>query len=224
MPKKDAKNIGGFTLLEILIALSILATVIAIVFGSYTQTFRNIEGAESQAEIYQMARIALERIKEDLECSLISEDGSTSDGFSGKDDKIDDRDADTLYFLSKKHLSLDDEDGYSGSARIAFYILEDDEEEGFVLYRSDTLKYEEIPEEKAGGLILCEGLHSVNFTYYNSDGDEYESWDSSGGEFKDRLPAMVSIQLEFVIKSRPDEPLKFVTSIALPMAKDKYGA
>jgi len=42
MIKKDAKNIEGFTLLEILIALLILATVISIIFSSYTATFRNI--------------------------------------------------------------------------------------------------------------------------------------------------------------------------------------
>jgi len=274
MIKKDAKNIEGFTLLEILIALLILATVISIIFSSYTATFRNIEEAESQAEIYQMARITLGRMQEDLECSLISrkkeipddteddskskketpdntedgskskketpddtEDGSKSKGktpddteddfishgFFGKDEKIDDRGADTLSFLSTKHLSLADEDENPGLAEISFYVKKNDGEESFVLYRSDTLKREETPEEKSGGLILCDGLHSVNFTYYNSDGDEYENWDSSEGEFKDRLPAMVSIQLEFVIESSPEEPLKFLTSIALPMAKDTYG-
>lgn len=57
----------GFTLLEILLALSILATVLSTVFASYTGAFRLVSETEGQAEIYQMARIALERIVEDLE-------------------------------------------------------------------------------------------------------------------------------------------------------------
>jgi len=232
MTKSYSTRISGFTLLEILIAMFILGIVLSTIFTIFTGTIKNITYAESQADIYQMARVALQRMQEDLECSLIlkedetlgeEENRSTPGRFSGKNETIDDKDADTLSFLSSRHLSMDDEDNNPGRARITFYVKENDDEEGLDLYRIDVSEREQAPEEKTGGLILCEGLHSVNLMYYNSDGDEYESWDSSEGEFKDKLPAMVSIQLKFLDETNLEEPLQFETSIALPMARDEYG-
>ncbi len=227
-------NAAGFTLLEILVAVFILAIVLSTIFAMFTDTIENINDTETQADIYQMARIAMDRIQEDLECSLIvktddepeEEDAEESSPgfFSGEDETIDDRDADSVSFLSTNHISLDDEDKDSGLSRIAFYVKKHDEENGLILYRSDTPEREQVIEEKTGGFILCHGLHSVNLIYYNSEGDEYESWDSSSGEYKDKLPSRICIQLFFLDESNPENPYKFETGIALPMAGDGYSA
>lgn len=63
----------GFTLLEILIAVFIFGAVLSIVFTSYTGTFRIIDETESYADIYGKARIALERMQEDLQSAYFSE-------------------------------------------------------------------------------------------------------------------------------------------------------
>ena len=63
---KNTTNPKGFTLLEVLIAMSIFAVVLSMLYTVYTGTFRNIEETESQADLYQMARIVLERMTEDL--------------------------------------------------------------------------------------------------------------------------------------------------------------
>ena len=63
----------------------------------------------------------------------------------------------------------------------------------------------------------------MNFTYYTDEGEEYESWDSTKDEFMGRVPAMVSILLEFVNRSNPEAPFKFKTGVALPMARNRYG-
>ena len=232
MVKSHTRRISGFTLLEILVAMFIVGIVPSTIFTIFTSTIKNISHAESQAGIYQMGRVALLRIQEDLECSRIlegddilpdEETDSISMNFSGKNKTIDDKDADTLSFLSTKHLSMDDEDNNPGLARIIYYVKENDQEQGLALYRVDIPEREQPPEDGTGGLILCEGLHSVNLLYYNSDGDEYETWDSSEEEFKGKLPSMVAIQLHFMDKSNPEEPFKFETSIALPMTKDEDG-
>jgi general secretion pathway protein J len=208
---------SGFTLLEILVAMFILAIVLSTIFGIFSETLKNINHAESQADIYQMARVALKIMNEDLEGSLIS--GTRS--FSGQDEEIDGRDADFLSFFSTNHVSFEEPGKGSGNAGISFYVLEKEEEEekGLVLYRSDILERKQAPEEKTGGAVLCEDLHSVNFMYYNSDGDEYDSWDSTDGQYKDKLPSMVTIRLEFLDKSNPEAPLRFETGSALPMAQ-----
>lgn len=88
---------SGFTLLEILVAMFILAIVISTIFGTFSETLKNINHAESQADIYQMARVALKIMNEDLEGSLIS--GTRN--FSGQDEEIDGRDADFLSFFPR---------------------------------------------------------------------------------------------------------------------------
>lgn len=211
---------SGFTLLEILVAMFILAIVLSTIFGTFSETLKNINHAESQAEIYQMARVALKIMNEDLEGSLIS--GTRS--FSGQDEEIDGRDADFLSFFSTNHISFEAPGKDSGNAGISFYVLEkeeeqEEEEKGLVLYRADILEQDQEPEEKTGGAVLCEGLHSVNFMYYNSEGDEYDSWDSTDGQYKNKLPSMVTIRLEFLDKSNPEAPLIFETGSALPMAQ-----
>lgn len=222
----------GFTLLEILLAMSIFAIVLSTLYTAYTGTFRNVDETESQADIYRMARIALERIAEDLESAYIppwalgqETEGKTPQPapFVGEDAQISDRSADTLLFFSRAHLVFDEEEVDTTVARISYDVRQSEAgEEVFILYRSDTPGFEEGPEQGTGGLILCDSLHAVNFTYYDDKGRGYDRWDSSNEEFKDKLPVMVSIVLEFVNVRNPEAPLKFVSGVVLPMAQEMY--
>jgi type II secretion system protein J len=230
MRKKNILNSRGFTLLEILVAVAIFAAIASILYSSYAGTFRAIEYTESQSEIYNMARIALERMTEDLESAYIpagvrdpenEDDILRSIGFFGEDREIDGRDADNIKFLSGKHIVFDDY-GKGGKARIAYYIKEHEEEEGFVLYRSDTGELNNRPDEDSGGLVLCEGLYSVDFMYHGENGEFYDNWNSSVEPLKNRLPVMLSIELEFIYGFDNESPIKFMTSVALPLARIDY--
>ncbi|MGD2127457.1 MAG: type II secretion system protein, partial [Desulfobacteraceae bacterium] len=95
----------GFTLLEILLAMFIFAIVLSTLYTAYTGTFRNVDETESQADIYRMARIALERIVEDLESAYIppwavgpetEEEPTQPAPFVGENVQISDRSADIL--------------------------------------------------------------------------------------------------------------------------------
>ncbi len=226
------RNREGFTLLEIMLAFFIFSIVLTTLYMAYSGTFRNIDQAESQSEAYQMARIAMERMIEDLESTYASppvedqesaEENLWSTKFVGESDEIDGRSADTLRFLSTAHLVFDEEDKETGIARITYYVKEPEEEDkaGFDLYRSDKAELEK-EEEEDGGLILCEGVHAFDLIYYDDKERAYESWDSSEIDKEGRLPMRVSIVLEFVNKANPEAPLKFMTGVALPMAKGGY--
>ena len=222
----------GFTLLEILLAFFIFSLVLTTLYTAYSGTFRNIDQAESQSASYQMARIALERMIEDLESTyfapLVEDQESIEESlwpteFVGKSDEIDGRSADTLRFFSTAHLVFDEEDKETGIAQITYYVKEREEEEeaGFDLYRSDKVELEQ-EEKEDNGLILCEGVHAFNLIYYDDKERAYESWDSSEIDKGGRLPVRVSIELEFVNKANLEAPLKFRTGVALPMAKGGY--
>jgi len=223
-------NSGGFTLAEILIAIFIFAVVITIIYTSYTGTFRVVGETESQAEIYRMARIAMERMVEDLESTYVpkregnaqsEEDPMQSFQFVGKDQEIEGRYADTLRFISRAYLNLSGDDEDTGKTEIGYYVKENEQGEDFVLYRSDRPMFEEgfLLEEDSDGLVLCEGLASVNFTYYEVSGEPLETWDSTSEEHKDTIPRMVSILLEFVNPLNSETPLRFMTSVSLPIER-----
>ncbi len=228
----NATNTKGFTLLEILIAMSIFAVVLSTLYTAYTGTFRNIEETESRIDMYEMARIALGRMVEDLESVYMSQrakDSESEEGipepkpFLGEDAEINGRSADTLRFLSKAHIVFNEEDNGAGAAEIVYEVRESEEGDSFFLYRSDKQDLKEGSEEGAQGLMLCDGLHSVNFTYYDDNGEAHDGWDSSSESFEDSLPARVSILLEFVNRSDPEAPFKFMVGVALPLARKVYG-
>ena len=227
-----AKTRKGFTLLEILLAMFIFTIVLSTLYTAYTGTFRNVDETESQADIYRMARIALERIIEDLESAYMpphaagpttEEKSPQSVAFVGETALISDRSADTLLFHSRAHLVFDEEEVDATAARIVYDVRQSEEdEEVFVLYRTDTPGFEEGPEQGTGGLILCDSLHGVDFIYYDDEGREHDGWDSTNEEFKDSLPTMVSVILQFVNTRNPEAPLKFASSVVLPMAGEGY--
>ncbi|MFB0520815.1 MAG: type II secretion system protein J [Desulfatiglandales bacterium] len=219
---------SGFTLLEIVIAIFTFAVVLTTIYTSYTGTFRVVDETESQAEVYRMARIAMERMLEDLESLYIgrSEENPKSGEdtlhlfqFVGQDREIKGRGADNLRFISRAHINLSGQGQEPGTTLIGYYVKENDEGDDLVLYRSDRPMFEGgVPlEEETGGFVLCERLTSVNFTYYEENGDVRESWDSASDALKGKMPKMVSISLEFVNSLDPEAPLKFMTSVALPM-------
>ncbi|MBA7694115.1 hypothetical protein ES703_102720 [subsurface metagenome] len=226
----NTSNPSGFTLAEILIAIFIFAVVLTMIYTSYTGTFRVVNETESQAEIYRMARIAMERMVEDLESTYVpkregnaqsEEDPMQSFQFVGKDQEIKGRYADTLRFISRAHINLSGDDEDTGKTEIGYYVKENEEGEDFVLYRSDRPMFEDgfLFEEDFDGLALCEGLASVNFTYYEEKGEPLENWDSTSEKHKDTIPRMVSILLEIVNPLNSETPLRFMTSISLPVER-----
>ena len=212
---------NGFTLLEVLISIMILATVLSTVFASFTSTSRIVSETEGQAQIYQMAGTALERIVEDLESvytrvdSSKEADATESDErtykFQGEDEELDGQSADTLRFPSQAKLVFDEEEQSWGIVEIR-YFAEKDEKSGYLIFFRDERSFlEESKEEEHKGLPLCENLASVDIKYVDKDGEELDHWDPEEG-----TPAMVSISLGFVNPSNPENALQFATNVALP--------
>ena len=216
----------GFTLIEVLIAIFIFALVASVIFTAYTGTFRIIDESESRADIYEMAGVALERISEDLESAYISNIAQTpgSDRANsgmvllvGEKKELMGRSYGALRFLSLAHLTFSEEEPVAKPTEIVYYVAGKGEEGLLELYRSDTPLSRERPDAESGGLLLCEGLSSIGFIYYDSDGEPHETWDSGEGESKGKLPARVSISMEFADSTDPDRPYKFMTGVAIPM-------
>ncbi len=217
MTKTSKKN--GFTLIEILLAIFILTTVLTTVYAAYTGTFRIVKDTAHTGDIYSMARVAMNRMTEDLESSCRHRDSFMFTSGKAETEK---GEFTELSFLSFAHLDFDNNIP-PGIAVINYFIEVDEEKEGCILKRKDELyldKTEEAEEEvsRDGGYILCEGLQSLIYNFYDDSGEEYDSWDSESDSKtqNDKVPSVVSIQMDFINPDDRDRPYRFMTKVFLP--------
>lgn len=219
----------GFTLVELLIAIFIFAIVISSVYGAYRATFKIIHGSESRLSISRNARVAMERITDDLH-SIVAGPGGELRG--ERHDQGGTR-GDSLAFISSSHLVLNKQDSQAGYAVIAYSALRNEKSGLLELHRSDRVILPGAEKEKNDlqQEILAEGLREVNFTFLDADGRETDEWQSDEGR-EDRgggedlaeplLPALIYVKLVFAEAADSKEGTVFKTAVALPQkAKDK---
>jgi len=211
----------GFTLLEVLLAFFIFSILFITIYTSYSGSFKTITMTENRMELYRKAAIALERISEDLQSSYISMLPPNSFGqpagytqFLGEDAEINGREADTLSFFSRIPPLFGDEDAKVSGQLLSYSVIQGTDEDELLLLRSENPEFLDETEAREG-LVLADGLQSINFIYYDDDGEPHESWDSDGEGFDRSLPRMVAISLEFLNHENPDEPFKISTRVAL---------
>lgn len=220
------KDDGGFTLIEILIAIFIFAIIITTVFTSYNSIFSDSGSIDRGIASYEMAKNCLNRMLVDLESIYVTlypkyvppdvDDPPDPYRLNGDNLFIKAEDFPKLRFTSLAHLSLDGT-LENGIAEIVYYV-QDTKERGLVLRRADNLFPYEPFEEKTSDPILCEGIKTLVFTYYDADGDAYDSWDSEAETWEYATPKRIGIRLEIDNNS---DSLLFETTAALPVYRKK---
>ena len=221
-PKYDA----GFTLLEILVAIFIFAIIVTTLFGSHNLIFSNVKNIHEGMGVYEMAKNCLSRMILDFESAHVSASfGYKPPGFNeapdlyrivGDGSYAGDKRFSKLRFTSLAHLPLERHDR-GGIAEIVYYVQVDDAR-GYVLKRADTLYPYEPFEEKGIDPVLCEGVKSLSFIYYDHEGREHELWDSDSDEFEYTTPRAIRIRLEIGDES---SARLFETMVTIPVSREK---
>ena len=213
--KRTAEKDAGFTLLELMLAIFIFSIVITMVYGAYNTTFKVYNHAETETEVNNKARIAMERILEDLGTAYVSGD----DVLKGESQEIDARRADTITFLSQSHLNFNHKIQEPNAALIRYSVEEDGETGKFNLYRGDFLIRPEVdPPENEKGLLLCDDLWEVKFTYIDKYGEESDEWTGDNPDEPDGpkvLPVMIQVTLVFANKLGDAPGTHFTSGLAL---------
>ena len=218
------KGPEGFTLLELLVAMAIFAAVIAMVYGAYRSTFRITGDSEGKLQTGTMARVALDRISEDLETVYTGKggylQGVREENATGR--------ADRLVFTSTSHLRFSGEEQSAGYALLGYSLEKDGDSGLFRLYRADVPALpggEENPDEEWKGYEICTGLVGFQIDYMDEHGvasDEWQSHDEAPG-WSDalgpgRYPALVRVTLQFAASAEDAERVSYSTAVALPAA------
>ncbi len=194
---------SGFTLLEILLAIFIFSIIVTIIFASYNSVFVDAETSDQGIASHEMAKNCLNRMIVDLESIHISsypeyeppdfDDPPDPFRIEGGEDSVEGTRFPRLRFTSLAHVPFRGKT-QKGLAEIIYYVAAADEGR-FVLKRSDNLLAFPPLAQKASDPVLCEGVRSLEFKYYDADGETYDYWDSDKKEFGYATPAGVAVKL-----------------------------
>ncbi len=211
---------GGFTLMEILVAIFIFALLITTIFGSFRAVFSSTDAVGGDVDIFASARTCLGRMATDLEALYISDYpryakpafndpidpyrlvGDTTDLVGSSFGR--------LQFTSLAHLPIN-RDSRQGVCRIVYYVHRRSDE-SLVLRRADHLYPFPEFEESEDDPILCDNLLALEFGYIDAEGEPNDRWDSETTDTDYATPRSVEIRLTV---GRPSRPLKFSTRIPL---------
>jgi general secretion pathway protein J len=220
---------GGFTLLEILVAMAILGVVVTPVLASFNMVFSSTERLDNSATVFETGKSALDRIVADLENIYIlkrpfykppgTADPPDPYRFQGSEDPLSGTGFARLRLNSRHHIPLEPGARGIGIAEIVYYVQV--RRDGVaVLRRADHLFPYPRFEENVIDPVVCENVKSLAFTYIAEDGTEQETWDSDSAKFGYATPVMVLVRLEV---GTGDDTGLFQTAVRLPLTRSKQG-
>ena len=211
---------GGFTLLEIMVAIFIFSILITTVFGSFRIVFSSADAVGGDVAVYESARTCLGRMVADLEGLVISDypryrkpefnDPPDIYQFAGDWTDLAGSRFGRLRFASLSHLPLN-RDSRQGVCRIVYYIHED-VDGSLVLRRADHLYPFPEFEESEDDPILCKNLLALEFNYLDDEGEMTDRWDSEAADTDYASPRSVEVKLTV---GQEDRPRTFTTRIPL---------
>ena len=187
-------NIRGFTLLEVLIALAILGTVMAVCYGTFSALTDHVDSAGRTAEVYQTARVTMDRMfldlnnvyKKDVESD---EDNPYSFIFEPLENNGPWR---HFTFASTAYMPLDIREYGLDLCRVSYDLQKEKEKDTYVLYRVDELLFGS--KNGAGqSMPIGSGFKKFSVTFYDDEGQSALKWDSSKGEQRSKLPNRVEV-------------------------------
>lgn len=172
------KHHGGFTLMEIMIALLVLSMIVTMIYGVFAQVVSGKEYVENGNEMYHQMRWAMEKMAYDLSCAYISKGLNSHSQFLGINNQTQEGvPQDILSFTSFSHIRYSADEKSSDQCEISYFVVQDLETETSILFRREDYTVDDDLNEGGEVLELVEGVVAFSVRYYN--GEEWtDQWDS----------------------------------------------
>lgn len=201
----------GFTLLEIIVAVSILALIGVLTFETVANALDARDWLEQDDDANQSARIAMDRLHRDFELAWLTPNVQAVNTFKtifiAKNE-----DPDQIWFTSLSHRRIHQDARECDETEITYWTEEDpNNDEALVLLRREAPRIDQEPEKDGTILPLAYGVKTFNVRFLDPTVNEWkDEWDTAGVETPYRLPRAVRIVLEMLAPD-PDDPERQVT-------------
>lgn len=212
----------GMTLIEVMVAMGMLAVVATLVYGGFAQTARAKRTLEAQLDRYHELRSAMERMVRELSMAYVSTHVNITPAlqgmrttFIGKDSGFGDR----IDFTSVSHTRVYRDAKESDQNEISYFVTDAPDGDGKVLARRMQPRPDDKPNEGGRVEVLLTDVLEFDLEYLDSTNWEWvKDWDAvSGTGQMNRLPTQVKIKLTIPAINNPDKREEFVTRATLPL-------
>jgi general secretion pathway protein J len=187
-------------LIEVLLALAILAFVTTLMWGSFSQTAINKRQIESAQERLHTVRVALLRMAREIEMAYLSDSENTALTYRRTFLTSAARgDVDELTFSSFSHQRLRAGAFEGDTALISYYGARDPDDRRILnLMRRETkrLQAEDAKMMAGESYVLCPDVSRVRFAFYDHKKKEWQNdWSTMNATGTQYLPTHVRISL-----------------------------
>jgi general secretion pathway protein J len=211
----------GFTLIEVMVAVSILAIVTTLTWASFKQTFSTKSAIEAQAGRYRTVRLALERMSRELSMVYTSQNEDTSQPerrtrLVGKHHN----DLDEVTFSYLGHQRLYQDANEADTALVGYYAARDrDDSRKTNLMRRETrrLSNYKIDDQPGEADIVCDDVIKLKLDYWDHRDKQWrDEWVTTSADGQpDRLPSKIRITLTVRDERGKEVPFQTETRVAL---------
>ncbi len=165
------KNSHGFTLMEILVAVALLAMMGLIITTATASILGAIRDTRDSQEQYHAARVALGRMEREIAMAYLSKHQSefktTKTAFIGKGNSL------TFSYMGHRRMTRNAAESDEG---FVTYRLEKDRQTGQnVLVRREKPVIDDQPEKGGQKLVLATGVSRLQFQYWDFDKEAWQS-------------------------------------------------
>jgi general secretion pathway protein J len=192
---------AGFTLVEVLVAVAVLAGIAALIYGAFAGLKRSKEGIERVGDRYREGRLAMAQITRDLQSAYLSLHAPidqslviTKTAFTGKRGTP----ADRIDFNSFSHRRLDRDSHESDQAEISYFGSTDPKQRTTTdLARRVSPELDIYPEKGGRVDVVATDIDLFDVAYLDPlTGQWTETWDTTQATGQlNRLPLQVRIVL-----------------------------
>jgi general secretion pathway protein J len=212
----------GFTLVEIMLALALMALLTSILWGTLAQTAKVKRRIEQAQDRTHTVRVALMRMSREIEMAYVAFEATGTQErrtmFSGTSHN----DFDELRFSWFGHLRFRADQAEGDTALVTYFSQPDPDDSMLTnLMRRETRRLEAKDPKLIPGetYILCPAISRLKFAYYDyKQKDWREEWDTTTADGLTYLPTQVRISL--TVLDERGVPITF-TSIARLHALEK---
>jgi len=185
----------GFTLIEVLLAVTILAIVSSVMYSSLFGSLDAMDTTREKMDLYEKARLVFTLMEADFQGAYRSE---VTDYyiFKGVDNQNQDMDNDRVIFISTSHKRMIPDAKELELCEVEYSLLFSDRgDEPVTLMRRTDPTPDREPESGGITFVLLENIAGMNVEYFN--GREWvPDWNAKGKGMN--LPKVIRIELVFL--------------------------
>lgn len=220
---KTARPRRGMTLIEVSVAIGIIAIIGVLTWGSIARSFDAYETVQGIDDSYHNVRVAMNRMAKELSMAYLTaqrrhrgQERIVTQFFKYEDSSP----LPELHFASFAHQVFLKDAKESDQAEISYFGENDPEESGIVnLMRREAPRVDADYDEGGRAYVLAEDVRDFELRFFDPRKDDWtDEWDTENAEFAGRLPTLVEIKL--TVGDEDGEDMTFITKTRINLVTE----